>query len=76
MFALVILERVLLFDYTSQYGMFELNEVNFNGYKILTNYKEIITYYHENYFKEKELKNIEQYSVYLHRICLKYLESL
>ena len=75
MFALIVFDYVLLFDLTRHYGIFELKSVNLNGYKILNNYYEIITYYQKNFFKEKEVMKIEQYSNFLYRICVNYLKE-
>ena len=75
MFALIIYQRVLLFDSVNHYGIYDLETVNLNGYLILTNYKEIITYYYAKYFCIEELKHLEQYSDFLYHVCLKYLKD-
>lgn len=75
MFALIVLDRVLLFDFIKHYGMFKLETANLSGYKILSNFKEIITYYKERYFNEEDVMTIEQYFDFLYRVCLKYLKD-
>ena len=75
MFALIVYDKVLLFDLVKCYGLYDLASANLEGYELLPDFKKIITYYHENHFHVDEVFSVEQYSKFLYRICLKYLKD-
>ena len=73
MFALIIDNKVLLFDLLQHYGLHLLTEVNLKGYRII-NYEDVIKHYEKNYF-DSNLILIEQYSNFLFRVCLNYIKD-
>ena len=73
MFALIINESVFLFDMLQHYGVHLIIDVNLKGYQIIE-YKDVIKHYEENYF-DSDLINIEQYSIFLYKICLNYIRD-
>ena len=75
MYALLIEEKIFLFDFLKSYGFYEQGEVNLSGYYVIRNYKVVLTHYLENYFDSNLLK-IEQFSTFLQRICVNYLKDL
>lgn len=75
MFALIILDKILLFDLTKHYGIYPIDEVNLDGYQLLLDYKQVLEHYKNNYFNNN-LKSIERYSNFLFRICVSYLKDL
>ena len=74
MYALIIEDKVLLFDMISHYGMHNAIDVNLEGYQIIKDYKKVFKHYEENYFDS--VFNIEQYCDFLFRICVTYLKDL
>ena len=73
MFALIILEDVLIFDALNNYGLYKLCDVNLKGYKVLEDYKAVLNHYQTNYFDD--IYKVEYYSEFLFRVCLKYLKD-
>lgn len=74
MFALIILEDVLIFDELKIYGLYKICDVNLKGYKILRDYKAIINHYKQTRNSDDVYK-VEKYSNFLFRICLNYLKD-
>lgn len=74
MFALVIIDTILIFDLTKEYGFYKIDEVNLEGYIALLDYIEVLKHYKNNYFNE-DLKQIERYSSFLFKVCLNYLKD-
>ncbi len=75
MFALVVIDRLLIFDLTKHYGFYLINDVNLDGYLYVLDYEIVLEHYKNNYF-DADLKLIEQYSNFLFRVCLNYLKDL
>ena len=75
MYALIINGMVLLFDMSNCYGLFNIKEVNLNGYQIIEDYRKVLNHYKNNYF-DVDMKKIEQYTKFLFRICKNYLKDL
>ena len=75
MFALIILDKVFLFDLLNNYGFYEINEVNLEGYCVIDNYKLVLNHYKENYF-DSDIGKIEKYSNFMFRICVNYVKDL
>ena len=74
MFALIILERVLMFDLTKEYGFYSIFDVNLEGYLAILDYEDVLKHYKNNYFND-DLKQIERYSSFLFKVCLNYLKD-
>ena len=74
MFALIILEEVLIFDELKCYGLYKICDINLKGYKILRDYKTIIDHYKQTRNTDDVYK-VEKYSTFLFRICLDYLKD-
>ena len=75
MYALLIEDKIFLFDFLKSYGFYEHNEVNLSGYYVIRNYNVVLKHYLENYF-DSNLLNVEQFSIFLQRICVNYLKDL
>ena len=74
MFALIILDEVLIFDELNNYGLYKLDNINLNGYKIINNYKDVLKHYKNNNYENDRYK-IERYSVFLFKVCQKYIKD-
>lgn len=74
-FALIVYDDVLLFDMTKHYGLYKRSDVNLEGYLKVLYYEDVIKHYVNNYFKNNCVKKVEQYSNFLFRICISYLED-
>ena len=75
MFALIVGNRVLIFDLYKQYGFSDLCETNLSGYKIIY-LKDVLEHYKNYYFNHKQTQKIEKYSVFLFGVCKNYLKDL
>ena len=75
MFALIILDKVMLFDLMQNYGFYELEEVNLNGYYVIKNHKLVLEHYKKNYF-DSDISKIEKYSDFMYKICRNYVKDL
>ena len=75
MFALIILDEVLLFDELKHYGLYKICDVNLKGYKVLRDYKTIINHYKLTRNSD-DIYKVEKYSNFLFRICLRYLKDV
>ena len=75
MYALLIFDKVFIFDLTAYYGLFSLSEVNLKGYYVIRNYKDVLLHYRDNYF-ENEIGDMEQLYNFLLRVCVNYLKDL
>ena len=49
MFALVIIDTILIFDLTKEYGFYKIDDVNLEGYIALLDYIEVLKHYKNNY---------------------------
>ncbi len=74
MYALIMFEKVFIFDLMAYYGLFYLNEVNLNGYVLIEDYKSVLLHYKDKYFN-KDIGDIEQLFDFLFRICVNYLKE-
>ena len=75
MFALIILNKVMIFDLMQSYGFYELEDANLEGYFIIENYKLVLEHYKENYF-DSDISKIEKYSDFMFQICVNYVKDL
>jgi len=73
MFALVIKDKVLIFDAIKDYGIYDVEKTKLKGFLKVLNYDEVREHYSTNY--EVDLLKIELYTEFLHKICLKYLRD-
>lgn len=74
MFALIIYEKVLVFDVMKHYGLYNLADTYFLGYRKILDFKTILKYYEENFFDNNLIK-IERYLDFLFKICILYLKD-
>ena len=75
MYALIVADEVFLFDKLKSYGLYKRDEVNLEGYIVIDDYKAVLNHYEKNYF-DFNLLNIEQYYIFLWRVCVNYLKDL
>ena len=75
MFALIILDKVMLFDLVQCYGFYVHKDVNLDGYFIIGNYKLVLEHYKNNYF-DSDISEIEKYSDFMFRVCVNYVKDL
>ena len=74
MYALIVKDKVLIFDMNNHYGFHSINEVSLNGYLKVINLLDVIKY--SWCFDDVNIYKVEPYSDFLFRVCLKYLKSL
>ena len=75
MYALIIFDKIFIFDLTAYYGLFNISEVNLSGYYVLDNYRDVLLHYKEKYFNN-DIGDMEQLFKFLFRICVNYLKDL
>lgn len=76
MFALIVENRVLIFDLYNQYGFSDLSETNLSGYIKVIYLKDVLEHFKNYYFNHKQTKKIEKYPVFLFDVCKNYLKDL
>ena len=75
MFALIINKDVMIFDLTKYSGVYDIEDINLDGYIKILYYIDILEYYKNNYINE-EITLVERYFDFLFRICVSYLKDL
>ena len=75
MYALIIFDKIFIFDLTAYYGLFNLSEVNLSGYYLIDDYKDVLLHYKVKYFNNN-IGDIEHIFNFLFRICVNYLKDL
>ena len=75
MYALIIFEKVFIFDLTAYYGLYDISSINLEGYYLIKNYKDVLMHYKDNYF-EDNIGKVEQLLNFLFRICVNYLKDV
>lgn len=75
MYALILNEEIFLFDKINSYGFYKRDEVNLEGYVVLYDFMAVLNHFMKNYF-DSNLIEIEQYNIFLLRICLDYIKDL
>lgn len=73
MFALIVNDKVLIFDAIKEYGIYDVEKTKLDGFLKILKYDEVRKHYSTNY--EVDLLKIELYTEFLHKICLKYLKD-
>ena len=76
MYALIIDDKVLIFDLTKHYGIHLLDSTNLEGYLLVLNVFDVLNHFKNNYYNENEIYKIEKYSFFMFRICQNYLKDL
>lgn len=73
MYALIINDKVLIFDALKHYGIYKNYGMSLSGFLIVLDYKVVSEYYYNKY--AVDLTEIEQYSDFLFKICIQYLKD-
>ena len=74
MFALMVDDKVLIFDQTKHYGLYDLYDVNLEGYLKVLEFKDVLLHYENNYYEQEKI-SLERYLGFLFRICINYLRD-
>jgi hypothetical protein len=73
MYALIVNEKVLIFDAIKHYGIYKNDVSCLSGFLEVLDYKVVSEYYYNKY--TIDLTEIEQYSDFLFKICIQYLKD-
>lgn len=75
MYALKIFGKIFIFDLTTFYGLFDISEVNLNGYLLIEDYRCVLMHYKNNYY-DGTVGDVEQLFKFLFRVCVNYVRDV
>ena len=73
MYALIILDELFIFDFKKTYGFVTLKEQNLSDFIKVLSVDEVLGNYQKNH--ENDVYEVEEYSSFLHKICLMFLKD-